>query len=295
MPSEQEHPLPKEYTAEMDVYKASTFGPENALILNCLQQIRDNMRLTLDSQLEKEILSRPIGTELEADVLTFTPSFFTCDVRDVRTCLKGDSFAGRTLRNLLFSDLKQNEEIPLSKITAGFLNFRKQLYNRSNGVFFDQEFTPKYFSATFGWEDALILNCLQYIKEKEDKAIGRIRLSTNLDLRYLGCFTPATGSVFEADEMTQRFYFTPYHVREFFYEPMAEVGALLKGLLFPGETSPTDPTDKEVAHSIMQLRRRIYNRLRMVAFMAVKHKRLGANASVNVLSDDLLHMILQFI
>jgi hypothetical protein len=292
MPSEQEHPLPKEYTTEMDVYKASTFGPENALILNCLQQIRDNMRLTPSSQPEKQIFSRPIGTELEADVLTFIPAFFTFDVR---TYLNGDSFAGRTLRNLLFNDLRQNEVITLSKINAGFMNFRKQLYNRSNGSFFDQGFTPKYFSATFGWEDALILNCLQYIKEKEDKAIGHIRTLTSLDLRYLGCFTPATGSVFEADDMTHRFYFTPYYVREFFHEPTDEVGALLKGLLFPGETSLTDPTNEEVAHSIMQLRKRIYNRPRMVAFMAVKHKRLGANASVNVLSDDLLHMILQFI
>ena len=295
MPSktEEKYPLPKEYTAGMDIYKAATFGQENSLVLSCLQMIEDNRTLKVrgtkpGSSPEDQIFSRPVGTGLEADILTYLPAKFDYDIR---TYLNGESYAGRTLRTLLFPDSKQNEVFTLTMIKTAFQNFRLRLYNRMNGTLNDQEFNPKFSPVTFGWEDALILNCLQYVKESNNKIIGSIMFS-----KHLGCFTPSTGSEFEADDMTYTLSREPYVILDCMVNTTDEAGTLLKGLLFPERPVTTNKAYiTKMKHHIMQLRKRMYNRPRMVAFMAVKHKRLGVASNVKVLSDDLLHMILQFI
>lgn len=158
-----------------------------------------------------------------------------------------------------------------------------QLYELQVTSMDSEEYKPAFSPAVYGWQNALELNCLQYIEES-DKYIYNRTYNIQLNPRFMGLFTRMTGTEHDADRVSLDILRRPMSI-VYYMENEDDLGNSLKSIF---------PSDLELIYNrILDLRRSIYWIPRHVAVLLGKNPRLGEDSNVGMLSDDVWRIILR--
>jgi hypothetical protein len=148
--------------------------------------------------------------------------------------------------------------------------------------------------AKYGWNEALALNCMKFLKEDEEEVSGRMD-ETRGNGRFTSQFTEITGTERDADALSRHFMLCPDIITLLIREDSdtGVVGKPLKDALFGDEEfSRRSLSNNDVSRKIWLLRKSLYFSARNTAFLSGRHERLGNESQVRVLSSDVCALIL---
>jgi hypothetical protein len=148
--------------------------------------------------------------------------------------------------------------------------------------------------AKYGWNEALALNCMKFLKESEERGDGSMDEAGGRG-RFTSQFAEITGTERDADTLSIHFMLCPHTITRLIclYSDTGVIGKPLKEALFgEEEVSELYPTSSDVYNKIWLLRKSLYHSPRNTAFLFGKHGRLGSESQVRVLSSDVCALIL---
>lgn len=160
----------------------------------------------------------------------------------------------------------------------------------------DPTFKAAFSPAKYGWDDALKLNCLQYVIRKRSYSLFRSShfytgtQETREETHTL--FTEATGTEMEADFITLHFLYDPNAITYCVIINDEIVSTLLDVLLPKADLSAYDTITQAVYDEVTLLRRRLHRTPRAIAFLEGRHTRLGGGSAVRMLGEDVCRAIL---
>jgi hypothetical protein len=161
----------------------------------------------------------------------------------------------------------------------------------------DPTFKAAFSPAKYGWDDALKLNCLQYMIQKKAVSIFNCRHFYRQPTREATytLFTEATGSEMEADFITLNFLYEPTAISARLILLSTEeeiVNTLLHVFVPEPDLSAYDTITQAVYDEVTLLRRRLHRTPRAIAFLEGRHTRLGGGSAVRMLGEDVCRAIL---
>ena len=159
------------------------------------------------------------------------------------------------------------------------------------------DYKPAFSPAVYGWQNALELNCLQFVVEKGTSGFP---ITQQTDVRYMNSFTKMTGTEYDADIMSLSSFHYPrnimYYVRNLHHgrHENTSLGEIIRDVFSSAINENGEFIRSLFTNQIMGLRKSIYFAPRHIAFLSGKHQRLGKDSKLSILSDDACRMILKF-
>lgn len=298
------------------------FGPNNALKLNCLHWIREcksNHAIQRHKPLLRACPLTPkelvctlnntqfvvmSGTAAEADRLSLTFSMNVGMI--VEWILPGE----RTERVAMAKKLREvftlNAKVKLDNNAVNFIlqdiwrtidHLRKDLWQQFANTECSMPFTPAFSPVIYGWQNALMLNCLQWVSE-----VGTRRNLNDFYSQHKILYSPwrnvlftrSTGTEFEADWLSYFYYRKISWTSNRFFNGEKALETEMKAVFSIEDSMDLTAVYNVFDRGITFLRLSLYTTPRFTAFMSAKHQRLGNGSQVGALSEDVCRMILEF-